>query len=114
MRPATLPIQGFTGETLILLGADVPQAIAYYDLNNGGQFPIGAIITPEYVQGAAIRYTFGLGMHPAAGLGHILMSGDTLYLTNPSQVRRFEFTNYAFGVQVNLTVTLLYEKEVNV
>ena len=113
MRPALLPIEGFPGRTLLLPGSDLPQSVPYNDLRYFGQHPIGAIVTTEYAQGNGIRFTFGQGLIPSpAGIGHILLGGQILYLTNPSQVERFQFTNYFLKNNSNVTITLLYVFEV--
>jgi len=46
----------------------------------------------------------------AAGLGHVLYAGQSLYLSSGPTVRTFQFINYTTQANAVLQVTPLFEK----
>jgi len=115
MGQTVMTFSGEPGPTTRIAGTDVVQNLsAVYD-NTSGRPAIGAVITCE---DKSIRCTMGGNIttptYPptqgAAGLGHILVSGQSLYLSSGPCVRTFQFINHTTQDNAAIQVTPFFER----
>ncbi len=115
MAKTVMTFSGTPGATTRIVVGDVVDNLAD-EYDNSSSLPaIGAIVTCE---AGDVRFTMGGVIatptipptQGAAGLGHILYEGQSLYLSSGPTVRTFQFIAHTNGVAATLQVTPLFER----
>ena len=115
MGLAVMTFSGEPGPTTRIPVADLVLTLAAIYNNTSGRPAIGAVVTCE---DGNIRFTMGGNIttptYPptqgAAGLGHVLYAGQSLYLSSGPPVRTFQVIAYTNKVAATIQVTPLFER----
>ena len=115
MGQVVMSFSGTPGPTTKFTSSDAAQNLSTIYNNASGEPAIGAVVTCEAED---VRFTMGGNIttptYPptqgAAGLGHVLYAGQSLYLSSGPTVRTFQFINYTTQANAVLQVTPLFEK----
>jgi hypothetical protein len=115
MGQTVMTFSGEPGPTTKITASDAAQNLSAIFDNTSGRPAIGAVITCEAND---VRFTMGGNIttptYPptqgAAGLGHVLYSGQSLYLSSGPTVRTFQFINYTTQDNAIIQVTPLFER----
>jgi len=115
MGQTVMTFSGTPGPTTKITTGDVAANLSAIYNNDSGEPAIGAVVTCESND---VRFTMGGNIatptYPptqgAAGLGHILYSGQSLYLSSGPAVRTFQHISHTNGAAGILQVTPLFEK----
>lgn len=100
-------LSGMPGETFTMTSTNNPQALtAASILGSGGNPAIGALIT---CQTNDIRFIFGGATVAPDGLGHVLASGQSIYLDTGNAVKTFRFASAAAGSAGAIMITPFFE-----
>ena len=108
-------VRGTPGITTKITVTDTARTLeeAGMSVSLNGKNAIGALVTVDNSKLAiyGIRCTFGDpdSVTPTVVLGHILYTGDSIYLDNPLSVRTFQFINLTQQEAAVIQVTLEYE-----
>lgn len=99
-------MDGVPGATFTQTSSDAAAALTAANLvtSDGGR-AIGVLITCE-----TNDVRFAMAATPVAdGLGHILASGNSIYLANSGAIKNFKFVSAAAGVAGVIMVTPFFE-----
>ena len=115
MAQTVMQFSGTPGATTRIPAGDTVDNLEDEFTHSNGQPAIGAVITCEAND---LRFTMGGNIdtptYPptqgAAGLGHVLYAGQSLYLSSGPAMRTFQFINYTNGANAVLQVTPLFER----
>jgi len=118
MGMTVMTFSGKPGPTTRIVGTDAVQNLSAIYNNDDGEPAIGAVVTCETED---IRFTMGGNIttptYPptqgAAGLGHVLYAGQSLYLSSGPSMRTFQFINYTTQSDATIQVTALFERGVS-
>ena len=115
MGQTVMTFSGTPGPTTKITCGDAADNLSDEYNNDSGEPAIGAVITCEAND---LRFTMGGDIatptYPptqgAAGLGHILYAGQSLYLSSGPAVRTFQFINHTAQADAVIQVTPLFER----
>jgi hypothetical protein len=99
--------EGMPGATFTMTSTDNPQALtAISILGSGGANPIGILITCETND---VRFILGNATVAPDGLGHVLASGQSIYLASGNAAKTFRFASASAGSAGVLIITPFFE-----